>query len=168
MKTLSTISENQIIVDHKPTPIIILVILIFVLLLCVLVPPLITYFALSYGDSLHVGILFSYAIFWGGGFYLLRIILWNNYGKEIITLNKNGLTYIADYKYFKDGERRIGHQELQTEIIYEDTMDNHVGRLKIFNETEEIETVLQSTLADLEKMEEIIKTRYNSQLQSKC
>ena len=37
---------------------------------------------------------------------------------------------IEDYKYFKDGRTEVSIDGLQTEIIYEDTMDNHVGRLK--------------------------------------
>ncbi len=38
---------------------------------------------------------------------MLRIVLWNNFGKEIISLSDDKLSYIADYKYFKDGCREL-------------------------------------------------------------
>ncbi len=36
------------------------------------------------------------------GFYLLRIALWNTYGKEEITFNGSNIEYFADYGWFKD------------------------------------------------------------------
>ena len=161
MKIVTDIKDNQIIIDHTKTPWIIRVILTLILSICALIPLAVTFFVLSQGDGPHISIFISYLIFWGLGFYLVRVVLWNTFGKEIISLDQNRVTYIADYKYFKDGKKELNSHGLQTEIIYEDTMDIHVGRLRIFNQTEEIETVLQSSLSDLEKMKERIKTRYN-------
>ncbi len=162
MKTVLTISENEVVIDHKPTPIIIRAVLTVALLVCLLIPLLVTFFVLSTGDGFHIGILISYALFWGAGFYLLRVILWNNFGKEIISMSNGGLTYVADYRFFKDGLKTLDSQNLQAEIIHEDTMDNHVVRLKIYNDSDEIQTVLQSSLTDMEKMKEKINTRYNN------
>ncbi|MBP4138406.1 hypothetical protein [Flavobacterium geliluteum] len=45
-------------------------------------------------------------------FFMLRISLWNTYGKEIIILSENKLTYIADYKWFKDKIKEFNFEKI--------------------------------------------------------
>ena len=161
MRTITTINPDRIEIDHANTPWVIRAILNLILAICGLIPILVTYFVLTKGDGPHFGIFISYLIFWGLGFYLLRIALWNTFGKEIITLEQDKISYLADYKYFKDGLKELKIKNLDIQIIYEDTMDIHVGRLRISNQESEIETVLKSSLTDLELIKEKIKTRYN-------
>jgi len=45
-------------------------------------------------------------------FFMLRISLWNTYGKEIIILSEKKLTYIADYKWFKDKIKEFNFEKI--------------------------------------------------------
>ena len=40
-----------------------------------------------------------------GGFFLLRLALWNSFGSEKIQITDNQITYQADYKWFKASEK---------------------------------------------------------------
>ncbi len=40
-------------------------------------------------------------------FYMLRISLWNTYGKEVIIFHKAKIEYLADYRWFKGGKIEI-------------------------------------------------------------
>ena len=155
------ILENRIIFNHKKTPLLIRSFLVLILVICTLVPIAVLIFVLTLGDGPHIGIAVSFLIFWGSGFIMLRTILWNNHGKEIIDLANDKIKYLADYKYFKDARQEIETDGLEVEIIYEDTMNNYIGRLLLKNNNTEIETVLQSNLNELELIKEKIKTRYN-------
>ena len=154
--------NNRIIIKGKKTSLLIILILTFVLVISGLIPIAATIFVLSIGIGLHFGLVISYLLFWGGGYYLLRIVLWNTYGQEILTLDNEKIYYVADYKYFKDGRQEIESKNLTTEIIYEDEPNKPVGRLRLMNKNTTIETVLQSNLKELDKIEEKIKTCYNN------
>jgi len=39
--------------------------------------------------------------------YLVRLFLWNTYGKEIIFEENQSIVYLADYKWFKDGRQEV-------------------------------------------------------------
>jgi hypothetical protein len=41
------------------------------------------------------------------GIYLLRLFLWNFYGKEVYVFEKNKFIYLTDYKYFKDAKKEV-------------------------------------------------------------
>ncbi len=155
-------NDNQIILRRGSSPLFARILLLIFTIISFVAPIGATIAALLIGLDFGLGILISYAVFWGFGVYFLRVFLWNSYGKEIISFYNDKIIYNADYKYFKDGRTEVAIDGLQTEIIYEDTMDNHVGRLRIYNKIDTIETVLQSSLTDLEKMKEKIKTRYNT------
>lgn len=127
-----------------------------------LIPILATVFLIWSGIGLHFGLLISYILFWGGGYYLLRLVLWNLYGQEIFTLKKDKITYIADYKLFKDGRQEIGLKNLTTEIIYKDEPNNPVGRIQLNSDAITIASVINTKITELEKIEEKIKTCYNS------
>lgn len=162
MENNTIIEPNQISINHARTPWLIRAILTIVLSICGLIPIIATYFMFSIGNGPHIGIIFSYLLFWGLGFYMFRVVLWNSFGKEIIILNLDSIIYNADYKYFKDGFNEIKAKEIEVEIIHEDSCDFNIGRLRIFNQEKEIITVLQSKLSDLEKIKETIKTRYDT------
>lgn len=42
---------------------------------------------------------------WYISFYFIRLFLWNKYGEEVITLQKNKIEIYYDYKYFVDNKR---------------------------------------------------------------
>lgn len=60
---------------------------------------------LAMGKGMHIGYLIGLFIFGLLGFYMLRISLWNTFGKETITFNNKNITYVADYGWFKDGKK---------------------------------------------------------------
>ncbi|NCP85604.1 MAG: hypothetical protein GW823_12125 [Bacteroidetes bacterium] len=149
-----------IVIKGKSTPVLIKIILAIFLVICILMPIGATIF--SFGESgLHIGIVFSFILFWGIGFYLLRVILWNTFGQETLLLNTKKILYLADYKYFKDGKREIGIKNLTIKIIYENQKNKTVGRLFLFNETEQLETVLQTNILVLIEIVNKIKAHYN-------
>jgi len=76
-------------------------------------------------------------------------------------LDPEKISYIADYRLFKDGRQEIKTKFLKTEIIYEDEPNKPFGRLRLSNESTSIETVLQTTITELEEIRNEIKTRYN-------
>lgn len=162
MKNIINDNNDRIIIKGKRTSLIIITILTFVLIVSGLIPIAVTIFVLSIGNGLHFGLVISYLLFWGGGYYLLRLVLWNTYGQEILTLENEKIHYVADCKYFKDGRQEIEPKNMTTEIIYEDEPNNPVGRLRLVNDTTTIETVLHSNLIELDKIEKKIKTRYNN------
>lgn len=92
---------------------------------------------------------------------MLRIILWNSFGREILELGPQGISYVADYKYFKDGRKEIGTDELQIEIGLEYTDSDQLGRLQLINGSESIESVLQMDISELEELRAKLLKHYN-------
>lgn len=156
------ISGSQLTIFTKKTPVFIRIVLTLILIILTLIPLAATFFVLTYGDGPHIGIVFSFILFWGVGFYLLRLTLWNSVGREILNLEPKRISYIADYRLFKDGRQEISTTDLETEIIYEDEPNNPLGRLSLKNKTTSIETVIQTRIAELEELKKEIKTRYNN------
>ncbi|PWD97476.1 hypothetical protein [Marinilabilia rubra] len=142
-------------IGTKKAPIFIRIFLILIMSILILIP--ITVIALTYGNGPHIGILVSFIICWGVGFYLLKIVLWNTIGQEILTVNREKISYIADFGFFKDGRKEIEIDNLETEIIYTDH-NKQFGRLILKNKSTYIETVLQAKIMKLEEIRNEIKT----------
>jgi hypothetical protein len=156
------INGSELTISVKKTPLVIRIILSIVLSIMVFIPILATYFVLTDGDGFHIGLAFSFLFFWVLGFYILRIILWNSFGREIIVLGREKIQYTADYKYFKDGRKEIEINQLATEIIFEDEPNDPVGRLRLHSDSNSIESVIKTRLVELEELEKEIKTLYNN------
>ena len=124
-------------------------------------PVLVTIILLVTGSGLSFGLIISYIIFWAVGYYLLRIILWNTFGKEIITFENDKITYHCDYKYFQDNKKEIKTDQLRIEII----KSEHHTELGLFcftNSDEKIEMVIPVSIAQLVPVEEEIRKNYIS------
>ncbi len=148
----------QLTISTKKAPLFIRIVLTLILCILTLIPIAATFFILIYGDGPHIGIAFSFILCWGIGFYLLRVILWNAVGREILILAPEKISYIADYLLFKDARQEIPTKDLGIEIIYE---DEPAGRLRLKSKSTSIETVLQTPIAELEELKNELKTRYN-------
>lgn len=153
--------SSQLTIYAKKSPLFIRIVLNLTLLIVILIPLAVSFFVVNNGDVPSIGIAFSFIICWGVGFFLLRVTLWNSGGREILTLDPEKISYIADYTLFKDGRQEITTEDLETEIIYEDEPNKPFGRLRLRNESTSIETVLQTTITELEEIRNEIKTRYN-------
>lgn len=81
-------------------------------------------FRLSMGKGLHIVNFIALFVFGLLGFYMLRISLWNTNGKETITFNDENIIYLADYVWFKDGEKQKDYNKplilLKKQIGYDD------------------------------------------------
>lgn len=68
-------------------------------------------FRLSMGKGLHIVNFIALFVFGLLGFYMLRISLWNTHGRETITFNDKNVQYLADYGWFRDGEKQKEYSE---------------------------------------------------------
>ena len=156
------IEENRMIISARKSPLFIRIVLTSFLVLIALIPIAVTFFVLTFGDGPHIGIVFSYVLFWGIGFYLLKLTLWNSVGREILSLENEKISYVADYGLFKDGRKEIETEDLVTEVIQEEHSDKPYGRLRLKTKTNSLETILQMTISEIEELRKEIKTRYNT------
>lgn len=111
------------------------------------------------GHGFKFGLIISTCIFWAVGFYLIRMILWNSYGTEVLTLHADKINYYCDYKYFQDSKKEIAVDQLQVEIKRSGENDE-LGVLHIANSNEKIEMVVPVPMVDLLRVEGQIKKIY--------
>jgi hypothetical protein len=153
--------KEKLIIRGKRIPLFALIILTVILLICLVSPLIITVINIANGQDFNIGNIVFFILLWGGGFYILRLLLWNTVGKEYLYLYDKKILYVADYKFFKDGRQEIQIENLKIDIIHEDKPEKSIGRLVISNKTEKIETVFQTNIAELEVIVNKIKTLYN-------
>ena len=83
-------------------------------------------------------------------FYMLRISLWNTYGKEIINISKNKLKYTVDYNWFKDKIKEFDYENITftlSKIGYDE--DNKGVLVFDFNNGTVLETVTKIDINDI-------------------
>ncbi len=96
------IEKNKLILKVEKTPLFVRTTLFVFSILFFLLPLASTITSIVLGNGFHITFLIGIFIFSIMGFYLLRIALWNTYGKEEITFNGSNIEYFADYGWFKD------------------------------------------------------------------
>ena len=112
------------------------------------------------GNGLHFGFFITIFIFSLFGFYLLRIALWNTYGKEVITLDDDSITYYAHYGWFKDTLKSIDATKpafLVNPIGY---IEDNQANLIIEGDESTIECAVKMSKSDMETM---VKHLYDNQ-----
>lgn len=155
------IKGDTVMISARKGPLGIRLFLWLILIINLLAPIIGAVFFLSQGDGPHLGIFLAIGLTWLIGFYLLRIIMWNTAGKELISLGANQITYVADYKWFKGGENQFEiNEELEVIANTWGSNENFV-RLLIQSGTNSIESVLDISNTDFLLIENAIKTRYN-------
>ena len=100
-------------------------------------------FAISFGGKFHIGYIIGLFLFCLLGFYLLRISLWNTYGKEVIVFNKSTISYEADYGWFKDGKKVINAEHLNYTMRIIGYEEDKKSGLIISNNDDTIESVVK-------------------------
>ena len=123
------INNNILILRVRKAPMFVRSVMFFFTFLFFLLPLTGMILGLAMGKGMHIGYLIGLFIFGLLGFYMLRMSLWNTYGKEIIIFNHESVTYLADYCWFKDGKKQKEIKAPRTysirQIGYED--DNKGG-----------------------------------------
>ena len=146
--------ENQFFIKGHKTSKAIITVLTILLIMFTLIPLISTGFILSAGEGIGPGIFIFFVIFWGIAFYLLRVVLWNTYGKEVLTLYEDKISYHADFKFFTDSKQEINKEGLIVEMIQNTESGKTFGNLKLTNQNKVIETVLK---ADIQELTLIVK-----------
>jgi hypothetical protein len=100
------LEENTLTLRVKKAPLLICLIMFFFSFLFFIMPLVGMILYIDDDHGFHIGFFFGLFFFGILGFYLLRLSLWNTYGKEIITFNGKELTYIADYGWFRDTKKQ--------------------------------------------------------------
>ena len=159
------LNENELILTVQKAPLLVRSIMFLFAFLFFLLPLTGMILGLAMGKDLHIGYFIALFIFGIMGFYLLRIALWNTYGKEIIVFSKNNIDYIADYGWFKDGKKQ---KELNhaiefgiRQIGYE---EDKKGGLVIGIDEPNIFYVTKMPNSELEELIDKLNTADNSRL----
>ncbi len=124
-------------------------------------PILSTFGAMLLIGELSFGFVIFYIMFGLSGYYFLRLFLWNKYGKELIFLEKEKIIYEADYKLFKDNKTEINTNTLIIEIKQCNISNEKFGTLLLKGEEQNIETIVQAPLNEIESLKEKIEKLYN-------
>lgn len=153
---------NQLELIVKPSPIIIRIIILVISIITFIMPLVGLVLRIAMGDGFHFAFLIAIAVFGYLGFYLLKIVLWNSYGKEVITLNKANTTFVSDFKFFQN---KVDIENLNitsfsyNQVGYE---EENFGTLVIGDEDNELESVVKIPLNQLEELiVEILNTANN-------
>lgn len=109
-------------------------------------------FSLMAGASIGFGIIISFIIFGLVGFFLLRMALWNSFGKEHLEINANMISYVADYGWFTDGQKTIRSKIFTLSTQQVGYANDKTGVLVIKHESGEFNCVAKLPLVQLDEI----------------
>lgn len=127
-------------------------ILLFFAVFSFLIPIIAVVFVVISHSDFKFGHVLLFIMLWLPAYFLLRIILWNSYGKEVLVFSKGKVTYVADYKFFLDSKQElIG--DISVEIIKNNNSKKDENTFLFKSENNQIETVISLSL---EKCQSVI------------
>lgn len=156
------IVENSLILSVKKSFIFVRIIFYTLALISIVMPFLGIIWTISDGSKIKFGHLLSIFIFGFVTYYFLRIALWNSYGKELITLSKDVISYSASYGLFKGQPKEIENNN-KLNFSYETNgfAEDNEGVLVISNEEKEIKCVTKMKIPELETLvSDLRKSKY--------
>lgn len=155
------IENNILTLKVKKSPLFILIVMYLFSFLFFILPIMGLTFALVNGSDFHIGFLFGIFFFGLMGFYLLRLTLWNTFGKELLIFNENQISYIIDYGWFKDSlkTKEIASKTYSIKQIGYD--DDDEGVLVIENDNEKIECVTKISINEIKQLIIELKKIFN-------
>lgn len=156
------LKSNRLLLTSKPSPIFARILILFFSIISILLPIGSIIGTILSGNKFHFGFLIAIGIFSLIGFYLLRVFLWNSFGKEVIIFNKNEIIYEADYKWFKDGKKTINLDVLSYSIKPIGYKEDNFGTLVIESTQNSIESVIKMPNEQLELLIRELSTYTNS------
>lgn len=146
------LNNNLLVIKVKKAPFFVRTVMFFFSFLFFILPLTGMILGLSMGKGMHVGYLIGLLFFGILGFYMLRISLWNTFGQEIIKFEKDKITYVADYGWFKDGVKQKEKTESQCysflNVGYE---EDKLGCL-VIGENDPIICVAKISIVELEEL----------------
>lgn len=146
-------------ISVKYSPVIIRLFLSVVALIIFVMPIIVTGYIVSTDGVLPFGLFISYFVAWLVGAYLTRIILWNTYGKEQLTLYTDKISYHADFKFFQSNKKEITVENLQLASICIDE-EEQSGFIGMTNGADELQTVIKVSMKELIELDAFITSYY--------
>lgn len=127
--------------------------LLFVVAFLFFIHPLVgIIFYAPFGGGFHFWYFIWFAVYGVLGFYLLRLALWNTYGKEKITIGKNSVNYFVDYGWVKD---KIKEAKIDAPITFSVNLNGYSdrrGRLMIGHNDNLINSAVRMPLEQLQEL----------------
>lgn len=154
--------NDRLILKVKKPSLFVLILSFGMSFLFLLLPIIVLMAIMSTGDGenpLHFMHFVFLAIPFSFGVFLLRISLWNYYGKEVYNFGQKNLEYFADYNWFKDSVKSMKMSDLYFLFKIYNENDN-VGQLLISDGQSEIESVIKLPVDDLEKLVNRLESKY--------
>ena len=87
-----------------------------------LLPTLVFIFLFTDGEGIPFGFLISCILSVLVSIYLLRLYLWNKYGKEVFMIKDRNLIYYYDYKLYKDHQKEITFKTINVYFLFNDSL----------------------------------------------
>lgn len=111
--------KNTTIIEIKVTspPRFVNVFFITFIVISSIIPIIIFLAAKSMQLPIGLGFLISLVVFVASITYLVRLYLWNTYGKEYFLIENNTILFYNDYKYFKDNVVQIKFNKISFGFI---------------------------------------------------
>ena len=106
----------------------------------------------SSGKGMHFSFFVIIFIFSLLGFYLLRLALWNTYGKEELKFSNKTITYQANYGWFNDGIKTVDIEPLNFTILPVGYEEDKKGVLIIGENECIVECVTKMPVSELKKL----------------
>jgi hypothetical protein len=116
--------KSEVIICRKKMPYFIIAFMSIFCLAGLILPFIIM--SLSDGEN-NGGILFSSLFFWGVGIFLLRIILWNSFGRQVIIFEKGKVSHHFNYGLFKSKITEVEKQQYHFSSVIQ--QDEDEGRI---------------------------------------
>jgi hypothetical protein len=161
-KNIVSIENSEVRVIGKKINLFARSILWFFVITSFLIPIAVTVIQIILGNGLHFAILITYIIFWGIVVFMLRAVLWNTYGVEILRLKENSIEYYADFNYFKDSHKEFKIENTEIEPVKYIELRNRLKWTLLFKTgNENFETSLKLDKEELDVIDNELKTRYN-------
>lgn len=145
--------ENQLVMRVKKSPLLGRILLYVITFLSIALP--LGGFIVNMISNVGLNFFYILFLFIFGliAFYMLRVSLWNTYGKESIEFGKNKLTYAADYHWFKDKVKEFTFENINYDIKPIGYEEDNKGVLVIkFDDDKVLETVTKVSISDLESL----------------
>jgi len=152
----SNIENNRITIYVRKSPLFIRIILMIVLFVFIAGPILGLVSMIIERAELKIGIFISFALFWGLGYYVFRILTWNSFGKEHFSFTDK-VSYFSDFKYFKDSFKEIDKNNLSFDFEEIGYKEDNEGVLIIKGENEFLKSSIKVKIPELEESIERLK-----------